>query len=347
MSDHEIRDAVRQLGRAVGTLARAVVGAVRRTRSAAAARPTESGPPQEWLDLVAETDPDWLARSSWADRARRASKDRARSFGGGRRASAARTEPSPPPSPTEGLWPDAVPLESGTAPMRRPVRTTSADGSTRPAGPAAQGRRGLGTEPQLPRLLPVDPAGEAAEGAQADPPRRVRPTGPAEETTQDGQGLDSGWGTQAGAERPTRAERPLDGVRNTAADVAAQEQAPLRPYRPSDALRPVPIEPLPDRAEFERVRPEPAHRRPASLSSPLPARVRELPGTWTQAPLHGPHPAPVPSERQTAASVPSWPELPRTEGLEDAAAQAGPGLAAQLWQADDRPDALTAAQRRS
>ena len=67
-----IRDAVRQLGRAVGTLVRAVVGTVGWRTPVTAAR-TESGPPQEWLDLVAETDPDWLARSAWADRGRRGS----------------------------------------------------------------------------------------------------------------------------------------------------------------------------------------------------------------------------------------------------------------------------------
>ncbi|HEY5516206.1 MAG TPA: hypothetical protein VIK12_08365, partial [Pengzhenrongella sp.] len=197
-----------------------------------------------------------------------------------------------------------------------------------PINPAAREGRGPATEPQLRRLLPVDPTGPEA-------------------TTADDHGLDPARGAQAAAARPTRVERPVDGVWDAAADVAAREQAPLRPYRPSDALRPVPLLPLPDRAEFERVRPEPQHHRPASLSSPLPARVRELPGTWTPTQRHQPHAAPVPSERQTAASVPSWPDLPRTEGLDDAAAQAGPGLAAQLWQADDRPDALTAAQRRS
>lgn len=62
-----VREAVRQLGRAVGTLLRAVVRAVRRPRPVVQA-PEQDGPPQAWLDLVAETDPDWLARSRWAGR---------------------------------------------------------------------------------------------------------------------------------------------------------------------------------------------------------------------------------------------------------------------------------------
>jgi hypothetical protein len=339
-SNREIRDAVRQLGRAVGTLVRAVAGAVRRTGPTAAEPATESGPPQEWLDIAAETDPDWLARSRWTSRARHTGEESVHSSGDSKRATSARTAPSQQQSPTEGSWPDVVPRESQTASMRRPGRATD-DEATQTA---AQQRRDPGTEPQLRRLLPVHPAGDA-DRAHDDPPRRVRPTGPDESTAHDGQRLESGRGTPAGSARLARADRPLDGGRDTA-DAAVREQAPPRPYTPSDTLRPVTLQPRPTPTS-EPVRPEPEHRGPASQSSSLPAHVRELPRTWTPAPGHGPRPAPVPSELQTAAWAPSWPELPRTEGLDDAHAQAGPGLVAQLWQADDRPDALTAAQRRT
>jgi len=338
--DHEIRDAVRQLGRAIGTLARAVVSAVLRTRPAAPAQEAESGPPQEWLDLVAETDPGWLARSRWADQARRAGKDRARSFGGGRRARDARTEPVPEPSRTDELWPDAVPPELDGLPMGRRERTSSVEEPSRVAVPAGQERRAPGTQPRLRRLLPVDPRGEAAD-TQDDLPPRVRPTDRREATARNTQRLDPG--AQPGDSRPNQAEGPADRV----ADGAVREQARLGPYSPLDAPRPGPLRPLPDLPVFERVRPEPERDRAARPSSPLHAVVHELPGTWTRAPLEEPRTAPVPSERLSAAFVPGWPELPHTEGLDDAAAQAGPGLAAQLWQADASPDALTAAQRRS
>jgi hypothetical protein len=44
------------------------------------------------------------------------------------------------------------------------------------------------------------------------------------------------------------------------------------------------------------------------------------------------------------ATLSVWPELPRTDSLDD---HPTTGLVARLWLADDRPDTLTAAQRRS
>jgi hypothetical protein len=49
-------------------------------------------------------------------------------------------------------------------------------------------------------------------------------------------------------------------------------------------------------------------------------------------------------DRARPASLSAWPELPRTDILDE---HPTPGLAARLWLADDRPDTLTAAQRRS
>jgi hypothetical protein len=49
-------------------------------------------------------------------------------------------------------------------------------------------------------------------------------------------------------------------------------------------------------------------------------------------------------DRPQPAALSSWPELPRTDILDE---HPTPGLAARLWLADDRPDTLTAAQRRS
>lgn len=332
--DLEIRDAVRLLGRAVGTLVRAVVGAVRRTRPAAPEPPVRSGPPQAWLDVVAETDPDWLARSPWADQAGQAGEKPPRATDGSRRAALVRTEPRRQPRSTDAVWPDAVPPEPPAT--KRLRRTTAAADST--AATESQERRGPLAIRHPRRLLPVDPAPDVADVTDTDPPRRVPPTGPLRATTdaatQHDHGPDSD--VRSGSRRLARAENP-DPSRKDA------ETPERHPYRSSDTLRPAPRRP--DLAELEQVRPEPAHLRPATPPSPLPARVRELPGTWTPARRQGPYLAPVPSEPQPSA--PSWPDLPRTEELEDAATQPGPGLAAQLWQADSVPDALTAAQRRS
>jgi hypothetical protein len=332
--NQEIRDAVRQLGRAVGTLVRAVAGVVRRTPSAAVEPPAQSGPPQAWLDLVAETDPDWLARSEWADRDGQKQTTPARRSGSGRRANTARTAPSHQPSPTEELWPDAVPAEPRTAPTRRPKRTSAADETPLPESERAHDRRTVDAEPRPRRLVPVD---SQEQHVQDEPARRVRLSDPSASTTPDAQAL----GTTTSAHEADRATThwPMDRVPDTAKDMASPEQAAPRPYKHSDVLRPVPLQPVPYPAEVEPVRTERAPRRPASL---LPAHVQELPGTWTPAPRH----APAASERK-AASAPSWPALPPAAGLDEASSQAGQGLVAQLWQAEDRPDTLTTAQRRS
>jgi hypothetical protein len=52
--------------------------------------------------------------------------------------------------------------------------------------------------------------------------------------------------------------------------------------------------------------------------------------------------------RPTAAAASVWPELPRTESLDETATHAGGGLAANIWRTDGAtPDTLTTAQRRS
>ncbi len=354
--DPGIRDAVRQLSRAVGTLVRAVVVAARGTRRTAAEHEPESGPPQAWLDMVAETDPDWLARSRWADQGRPADETSVRRFGAVRRAKAAGTGQNERHSLVEEGSPVAERPETTPAPGRNVARTTADLEPARPDNPPAQARRGHGTRPQLRRLLPVDPPDVAGPSADDEPLRRAHPTatGTAEAPTTDDRWDAEARSTRSRPERPTPAQEHLTEIRQdsptahttTAPEFGpAVEPAPLRPYRPSGALPPLPIPTLEDAAGSEQVRTGPVHSRPASTPGPLPALLREPPRL--RAPAHEASPAPVPSDRPTAIAAPTWPQLPRTEGLEDAAAHAGPGLAAQLWQADGRPDTLTTAQRRS
>ena len=311
--DETIGEAVRQLGRAVGSLARALVGTVRRGRGATTRREPESGPPQAWLDLVAETDPEWLARSRWADRAARPGRERRRQRGG--RAASATPAPAAEPAPhpetrtTDTPSPsnrrrDAVvePAQSFERPATRADVVT--DGGARSAG-------GTVREVGHSHLVPAEPAQVRALHVDALAPEASRSPRlvPVQES-------------RAAADR----EVPTDEtVRRT---------SPLL-----DA--PAPPDLHPETEPFQ-VPSSPGVVRPSSYS-PLSAHVRELPGTWLSQPTPEPRrPASPPSP-----PAPTWPQLPPTEGLEDQSSAPRPGLVAVLWDLDGRPDTLTIAQRRS
>lgn len=349
--DPGIREAVRQLGRAVGTLVRAVVGAVGRKQQAAVGRP-ESGPPQQWLDLVAETDPDWLARSPWAAGGRGTQHPLGRSSGGRNRGT--RIEPSEEPSLSEAVSADDEPPE-----LRRPSsrRATWPGGTIEPEvrGPDERPRTAVGHPPVRPqprRLVLVDPRDEVVPNAREDdPPRPVRRTEP-RRVPATGPGPlsdDEAWGAATQAEDLTgtiRHATPVQDASPEGPDKAPREDEPSSPSPRVrlGALDPVP-DPTPGPAALERVRTLPGRHRPAPTQSPRPERMKDLRSTRTHEPPQqdlGARPA-----RQGGASVPVWPELPPTESLDEADAQAGSGLAAQLWLADGRPDTLTTAQRRT
>ncbi len=286
-----VRDAVRQLGRAVGTLVRAVVGSVRRTRPAAA----PSGPPQEWLDLVAETDPAWLASSRWADRVDR-KRPRVR-------------EVVEVPPPVDEAVPVVEPREARAVYEEEPVVE-----EPRP-------RRETRVH-QQPRLLPVEDEAPRA-------PSRARRAALEPVVADDARVPADTAPLRTAAARPTETgPAPQPPAPET---TAAPYAAPPRPHpyvTPPDVHRPP--------AEAPDVRTAPEH--PRHETAPLPAHISEL-GTWS--------PREAATRRSTPATppaAPTWPELPRTDDLDDSTA--GAGLAARLWSAD-APDALTLAQRRS
>jgi hypothetical protein len=323
-----IREAVRQLGRAVLTLVRAVVGTVGR-RHPAVAGPADSGPPQEWLDLVAQTDPDWLARSRWAPRAGRTRLPRRSRR---RRFDTTRVVPDEPVLEEEWVATEVV----------RDHRPSSVPPATKEA-PEAEDRDEDGVRLSDPR--------EAVRHHAARPqPRRlvlVEPVADTVPTT-----------PRPLADSPTR-RRDVAALADRADPRATSTTRDFPRHRPLPKA-PMPWEEAPSLAKpevweeteaqgpssehRESVRVEPERRRPASETGPLPAHVQEMAGTWTPAPTR-PGPALVPTEHPTAATALTWPDLPRTESLDEA--HPTPGLAARLWLADDRPDSLTAAQRRS
>ncbi|MHB1007953.1 MAG: hypothetical protein ACYC1E_01690 [Propionibacteriaceae bacterium] len=309
--DETIGEAVRQLGRAVGSLARALVGTVRRGRFATARREPESGPPQAWLDLVAETDPEWLARSRWADRAARPRRER-RQRGAGKAPAATRTRAAEPAD--RGASRGTEVLSRAVSPTHRPSEPDAPvdRGATRAyvaedaPGPATPTSRGLVSHDPVP-----------AEPAPGRPLRAetVRPD----------------------ADRSPRlvpVERPREEPEGGAPEAPVRRTSRLLDASPSPHRHPEsgssPLWSSPDPVRH-------------GSYSPLSAHVRELPGTWLSQPAPEPRrPASPPSP-----SAPTWPQLPPTEGLEDKSTAPRPGLAAVLWDLDGRPDTLTIAQRRS
>lgn len=319
-----IREAVRQLGRAVLTLLRAVGGAVGRKHPAVAG-PADSGPPQEWLDLVAQTDPDWLARSKWAARAGRTRLPKRRS----RRQRPDTTRAVPDDEPVlEEEW---AATEVGTD--HRPTSVPSARTTEAPEGDdevsLSDARKAPRhhARPQPRRLVLVEPVADTVPTAP-----RILAHGPTPEAAL--ADLVDPRASSATSDFPSH--RPLP-----KAPVPWEEAPSLgkRKVREGTEAQGPTSEPR------EAVREEPGRRRTASETGPLPAHVQELPGTWTSAPTQGPRPALVPTDRPSAATALTWPELPRTESLDEP--DPTPGLAARLWLADDRPDSLTAAQRRT
>jgi hypothetical protein len=307
--DETIGEAVRQLGRAVGTLARVLVRVARRVRLTTARPEPASGPPQAWLDLVAETDPEWLARSRWADRTARPGRERRRRRGAGKDSTGTRARaaeraadrdtgatdaPSPRVSPGEGVAEQVAPVEP---PMTR-VDVAAVDGPSSDGGTAQEmsSRTLVPAEPM--QVRPVPP--EASQAARLVRVEDVR--------------LD-----------PDHETPPDPPVRGTSRLLGAPEPS----HRPSEA-EPSPIESTPGPVRH-------------SSYSPLSAHVRGLPGTWPSRPT----PEPLRPASPPPPPAPTWPELPRTDGLEDAGALPGRGLAAILWDLDGRPDPLTTAQRRS
>ena len=293
MSDQiGVRDAVRQLARALGALVRAVFGAVRPVRPAPSRPAAPSGPPQEWLDLVAETDPDWLARSRWADRVSPPAAT------GRRRQREVRVEPTHAPSP-DATSPEPDPSEPRPTAYPSPVER---DPGRRPAaGRYRQVEVEAGLEPGKKPSLTVP---EALSDRR--PPAMPEPTRPATTVRS----------------RLVRAETP-------------DEVAEPEPY---DSPR----EARPDARRAEESPAEVPRSRAPEAPAPLPARVHEL-GTWTPR-LQG-----EVSRRvdPPPAAMPTWPELPATDLLDDATAASAPGLVPRLWEADGAADALTTAQRRS
>ncbi len=314
--DETIGEALRQLGRAVGSLARALVGTVQRGRTSTPRREPESGPPQAWLDLVAETDPEWLARSPWVDRAARSGREgqpqrgaaslskrpptterAARHASRGTEApfrGASRTHrPTDPDAPFDGRA-TGEPVATGDHVRLATPRGTQPDSHDRVPAERAQARPVSAETSQQTRLVPVE---------------RV-PTNPARRTTPEAQ------------VHPT--PRLLDASPSPRLSQGVQ-------------------------SEPERSSPHPVRH---SSYSPLSARVRELPDTWPSRPApertsSSPEPHRPASPPSPPPSAPTWPELPLTEGLEDQNIVREPGLAAVLWDLDGRPDTLTIAQRRS
>jgi len=320
-----IRDAVRQLGRAVGTLVRAVVGAVGRRRPAAPER-AESGPPQEWLDLVAETDPEWLARSAWADQGRRPRRS-VRPTGVTRREEPTLIEPewesvgdesSSQPEASVIQWPArrSVPTTSDVAPDELPVDAPPRRASDRPVR----------------RLQPVTPRDEVE--ASDDPPVPVRRrNGPTQATPSDRPRDEVRSAAPEAAARPLRVAAPVLAAEPSSRDTAQPEVAVPPTRRTSEWLRPVP-----DLAKVEPARP--ASKRPRLASVHLLSPDHADDATARPTSFEGEAP-----DRPQPAALSAWPELPCTDTLDDP--HPAPGLAARLWLADDRPDTLITAQRRS
>ncbi|MGV8849711.1 MAG: hypothetical protein ACOH16_09200 [Propionibacteriaceae bacterium] len=321
-----IREAVRQLGRAVLTLLRAVVGAVGRKHPAVAG-PADSGPPQEWLDLVAQTDPDWLARSEWAARAGRTRLQVPRS----RRQRPHTTRAVPDDEPVlEEEW-AATEVGADHRPTSVPsAPTTEAPGPDEEVSPS-DARMALRhhARPQPRRLVLVEPVADTVPTTPRPPANA--PTPPRETALAD---LVDPRASSATSDFPSHRPLPKAPV--------PWEEAPSRGKR---EVRDGTEAQGPTSEPREAVRDEPWRRRTAGETGPLPAHVQELPGIWTSAPTQGPRPALVPTDRPSAATALTWPELPRTESLDEP--DPTPGLAARLWLADDRPDSLTAAQRRT
>jgi hypothetical protein len=321
-----IREAVRQLGRAVLTLLRAVVGAVGRKHPAVAG-PADSGPPQEWLDLVAQTDPDWLARSEWAPRAGRSRLPVRRSRP--QRPDTTRAVPDDEPV-LEGEWAVTDSVADHRPTSVRSAPTTEAPGPDEEVSPS-DARKALRhhPRPQPRRLVLVEPVADTVPTA----PRLLAhaPTPPRETALAD---LVDPQASSATSDFPSHRPLPQAPV--------PWEEAPSggkREVREGSEAQ------GPSSERREAVREEPGRRRTASETDPLPAHVPELPGIWTPVPTQGSRPALVPTDRPSAATALTWPELPRTESLDEP--DPTPGLAARLWLADDRPDSLTAAQRRT
>ncbi len=352
-----IRDAVRQLGRAVGTLVRAVVGSVGRRTPVTAERP-ESGPPQEWLDLVAETDPDWLARSAWADRGRRAGQssrvtrdpDRIDPEWDSDDESSAR----PVTDAEEGTG-SADPARSGRKLTPRQARGTTGQ-AVRTTGHSvsAQGRpSGRAGDSVAGAPQGTDSSPESVEGSMSSPrtsrhrdevhPAHGRPSTRAGDSVAGApQGADPtpepAEGSLSSPRTPRRREvHPRQGRRSRRASdpVAGAPQGTdpflepvgsyAEPGRSRGGLRPVP-----DLESYEPVPAPPERSRRAGVHLVSPDLPAARPGlTDFEAP-----------DRPERGSP--WPELPRTQTLDDPT----PGLAAQLWLADG-PDTLTTAQRRS
>jgi hypothetical protein len=321
-----IREAVRQLGRAVAALVRAVVGAVGRKRPAAAGT-ADGGPPQEWLDLVAQTDPDWLARSQWAPRAAPTRHPRPSRR---RRLDTTRVVPGDEPGlEEERVATEVVQDHRPSSVPSAPTKESPAAAEEVPLGDTRQPVRHHATRLQPRRLVLVEPGTDTV-------PAMPRPLADAPTPRTDAAALaelaDPPASSDAGdfpRHRPLAKapapweEAPSLGKRETWEEAAGQDSSS---------------------EHRESVRLEPGPRRPARETGPLPAHVEEMPGTWTLAPTR-PHPALVPTDRPSAATALTWPELPRTESLDEP--DPTPGLAARLWLADDRPDSLTTAQRRS
>ena len=333
-TDPGVRDAVRQLGRAVGTLVHAVVGIVGRKRPATAA-PADSGPPQEWLDLVAETDPDWLARSQWADRVRVSRPPARRSAP---RPRATRVEPAEEASSVEESLPTGAPV----LPQPSHRRSAGAEPEVEPDEPidasrAVERPKAVGRQPR--RLLPVDPPEEVASYAEADPPPPVQPT--ASDRAHATAHLSDETRNAAAEADKSPVDWPALPVPDTtpASHLAPPNADESSPYSPLETLRPVPQPAVREQAEPVRTVPE----RPR-VSAAQPVRGVRLPPPTLSKPQAQPAAQP---QRPNAASASVWPELPRTESLDSSATDAGPGLAALIWRTDGAPDTLTTAQRRS
>jgi hypothetical protein len=306
----------------VGTLVRAVVGTVGRKHPAAAAR-DRSGPPQEWLDLVAETDPEWLARSEWADRAPRPPRE-ARWSGG----------PSEPPRLIEPEWEPGD--ESSQQPRPGVLRwpapkrsvPTSADVEQDEEPPVVTPRRAERPVRRLQSVAQPDEA-EAIEDT-APPVRRRREPAPA--TTPDRPRDD----VRPAPEVPAREHRVAEPIvtheppRHATEASAVAATPPTPPARQSSEA----LSPVPDLAAYEPVRTVVERSRLASVHLLPPDRATESRSTT----LDGEAP-----DRLHSAQPSPWPELPHTDSLDEQT----PGLASRLWLADDRADALTTAQRRT
>ena len=368
-----VREAVRQLGRAVRTLARAVVGAARAPRT----EPTDPvGPPQEWLDLVAETDPGWLARSPWADRATNHARSRRH----------AHKSPHPLPEPVEGP---------------EPVESHRADPSTRSLRDLLRERKG-----HVPAPLPEEHRDEVAVRLEGSPepvassPEPVeglavppKPRGRLHLVAVDKEPFDWPADPSTRSLRDLLREQKEQVLREQKEQVLREgnEYVPARlpeEHRDEVAVRlegplPEPVAPLPEPVEGSPVRhvneADPSTRslrdllrerreqvlreqkeqvlrdRGESPRARLPEEHRDEVAVRLEGPpielvapppelVEGSSRTPLRTVRGPQPATPRWPDLPPTADLD--AVQPGPGLAARLWAAD-APDDLTAAQRRS